>query len=83
MQRLTEKDDQGNWCLKGVKWEQLRVGQVLAKDVVERLYGALYKLKAYEDTGGSPNYIEDVVTGYTRAIVDVAELIQKKIWRSW
>ncbi len=23
MQRLTEKDELGNWCLKGVKWEQL------------------------------------------------------------
>lgn len=28
MQRLTEKDDLGNWCLKGVRWEQLRAGQV-------------------------------------------------------
>lgn len=24
MQRLTEKDELGNWCLKGVRWEQLR-----------------------------------------------------------
>ena len=23
MYRLTEKDEQGNWSLKGVKWEQL------------------------------------------------------------
>lgn len=27
MKRLTEKDDQGNWCLKGIRWEQLHEGQ--------------------------------------------------------
>lgn len=37
MQRLTEKDELGNWCLKGVRWEQLRVGQVLTKDVAEKV----------------------------------------------
>lgn len=28
MKRLTQKDEQGNWCLKGVSWEQLHEGQV-------------------------------------------------------
>ena len=37
MKRLTEKDELGNWCLKGVRWEQLRAGQVITKDVSERL----------------------------------------------
>lgn len=78
--RLTEKDDLGHWFLKGLEWEQLREGQVITKDVAEKLYGALCKLKDYEDTGGSPNYIEDVVAGYTKSIVKVAELIQKKEW---
>ncbi len=55
MQRLTEKDELGNWCLKGVRWEQLRAGQVITKEVSERLYGALCKLKDYEDTGCSPD----------------------------
>lgn len=58
MQRLTEKDDQGNWCLKGVKWEQLRAGQVITKDVAEKIYGALFKLMAYEDTGVHPDAVE-------------------------
>lgn len=58
MQRLTEKDDLGNWCLKGVRWEQLRAGQVITKDVAEKLYGALFKLKDYEDTGCSPDDVE-------------------------
>ena len=58
MQRLTEKDELGNWCLKGVKWEQLRAGQVLSKNVAEKLYGALFKLMAYEDTGVHPDAVE-------------------------
>ena len=58
MQRLTEKDELGNWCLKGVKWEQLRAGQVLSKNVAEKLYGALFKLMAQEDTGVHPDAVE-------------------------
>ena len=37
MKRLTEKDELGNWCLKGVRWEQLRAGQVITKGVSEQL----------------------------------------------
>lgn len=58
MQRLTEKDDLGNWYLKGVRWEQLRTGQVITKDVAEKIYGALFKLMAYEDTGVHPDAVE-------------------------
>ena len=58
MMRLTEKDNLGHWFLKGLEWEQLRAGQVLTKDVAERLYGALFKLKDYEDTGCNPDDVE-------------------------
>ena len=44
MHRLTEKDDLGNWCLKGVRWEQLRTGKVITKEVSERLYGRCVSL---------------------------------------
>ena len=54
MNRLTEKDDQGNWHLKGVRWEQLHEGQVITGELREKLYGALWKLMEYEDTGLSP-----------------------------
>ncbi len=64
MMRLTEKDDQGNWCLKGVRWEQIRVGQVISKDVAEKLYGALCKLRDYEDTGASPDGAEMLMEKY-------------------
>ena len=58
MKRLTQKDEQGNWCLKGVSWEQLHEGQVITKSLRERLYGALWKLMEYEDTGLTPVEIE-------------------------
>lgn len=60
MKRLTQKDEQGNWCLKGVSWEQLHEGQVITKPLRERLYGALWKLMEYEDTGLAPEDVERV-----------------------
>lgn len=60
MGRLTQRDDQGNWCLKGVKWEQLRAGSVITKDVAEKLYAALCKLKDYENTDLNPEEVERV-----------------------
>ena len=58
MKRLTQKDEQGNWSLRGMLWEQLHEGQVITKELRERLYGALWKLMEYEDTGLSPEEIE-------------------------
>lgn len=58
MKRLTEKDDRGNWCLKGIRWEQLHEGQVITGELWEKLYGALWKLMEYEDTGMAPEEVE-------------------------
>lgn len=58
MKRLTEKDDLGNWGLKGLRWQQLYVGQTITQEVQEKLYGALCKLKDYEETGLSPEEVE-------------------------
>ena len=80
MKRLTEKDDLGNWCLKGVRWEQLRAGQVITKDVSERLYGALCKLKDYEDTGCSPDGIADLVENYAKAMTLLVGQIEEHSW---
>lgn len=60
MNRLTEKDLQGNWCLKGVSWESLHAGQMITKELQQKLYGALWKLMEYEDTGLSPAEVEEV-----------------------
>lgn len=55
--RLTEKTDSGNWCLRDVPWFELKPGTVLTEKVWEKLYGALWKLKDYEDTGLMPNEV--------------------------
>lgn len=55
MGRLTIKDEQGNWALKGVKWNQLHVGETITQQVQEKIYGALAKLKDYEDSGITPD----------------------------
>lgn len=60
MNRLTEKDDQGNWELKGIRWQQLYVGQVITKEVQEKLYGALHKLLDYEEVGLAPDEVENM-----------------------
>lgn len=60
MARLTRKDKNGNWHLKGVSWERLRAGAELDKATADRIYGALCKLMAYEDTGLDPAEVVDV-----------------------
>lgn len=52
--RLTEKKDNGHWRLRGVSWDDLKPGAVLTEKVWQKLYGALWKLKDYEDTGVDP-----------------------------
>ena len=56
--RLTEKKDSGHWCLRDVPWDQMKPGTVLTRKTWEKLYGALWKLKDYENTGKSPEEIE-------------------------
>ena len=55
MVRLTEKSKTGLWHLRGVSWEQLREGHRITKTVNEKIYGALCKLKDYEDSGMNPD----------------------------
>ena len=58
MGRLIECDDQGNWRLKGLQWKDLHVGEALSEHTRQRIYGALCKLKDYEDTDLSPEEVE-------------------------
>lgn len=43
MERLTQKDQYGNWCLKGVKYEQLYEGDIITFDAAEKIYEVLSK----------------------------------------
>lgn len=57
MNRLTEKRNNGRWGLKGVDWKQIAPSAKITDEVWRKLYGALYKLKDYEDTGLMPDEI--------------------------
>ena len=58
MNRLTEKRNNGSWGLKGVDWKQITPGAEITDEVWRKLYGALCRLKDYEDTGLMPDEIE-------------------------
>ena len=58
--RLTEKKDGSSWCLRDVPWSDLKPGTVLSEKTWEKLYGALWKLKDYEDAGKSPDEIKSM-----------------------
>ena len=57
--RRTEHDEQ-RWCVRGIPWEQLHKGAILAGKTAELLYGALWKLMEYEDTGLSPEEVVEL-----------------------
>lgn len=57
MGRLTEKDDQGNWCIRGLPWRDIYPGAVITRNTYERIYGVSQKLMEYEDTGLTPEEI--------------------------
>lgn len=73
MNRLTMMDSQGNWRLKGVEWRQLQEGEIITRHMAEKLYGALYKLKAYEDTGLTPEKIVEMDMLYAEKCKELAE----------
>ena len=60
MGRLTEIDKYGNWGLKRIQWENLLIGVPITRETYEALYGALCKLRDYEDTGLSPADVEEL-----------------------
>lgn len=59
MKRLIERKD-GIWKLRGIEWEQLVPDQTITKEMYQTIYGALCKLKDYEDTGLTPEDVERV-----------------------
>lgn len=45
MRRITGETPEGKWGVENIAWDEID----------HRLYGAMCKLKAYEDTGLSPD----------------------------
>lgn len=57
IKRLTEVKKNGDWQLKGVPWSDLYAGAAISEKTRQKLYGALCKLRDYENTGLSPEEI--------------------------
>ena len=55
---LIEKDDLGNWGVKGLPWKDFYVGKTITREIHDKLYGCLWKLMEYEDTALSPEQIQ-------------------------
>lgn len=87
MERLTEADKNGNWWLKGLNWNEIRVGHELWPDAAEKLYRALFKLYSYEETEKSPEEIlgfEEVAQKMVERVVAVSkQLSEERKRRQW
>lgn len=60
MERLIQTDDLGNWSLKGVSWKELYSGNEITTNTEERIYAALCKLKDYEESGLTPEQVQEL-----------------------
>lgn len=60
MEKLTQQDDFGNWSLKGVSWKNLYSGNEITTNTEERIYAALCKLKDYEESGLTPEQVQEL-----------------------
>lgn len=59
--KLIEKDDCGNWSVKGVPWFTITPGNVITNEIFEKIYSCLWKLMEYEDIDSSPAAIEKFI----------------------
>jgi len=76
--RLTQKNEQGNWWVKGLLWKDLNIGTPITKKTHEKLYGCLYKLMKYEETGLSPDEVERLNTFDGSQAVKATIALQKE-----
>lgn len=70
MKKLIERDENGNFTLMGIPWERLAAGKNITKGMSEKLTGAIYKLKDYEDIEIDPEIYRNVKEFYEEYIKD-------------
>lgn len=61
LNKLIQKDDYGNFGIKGLPWESLYIGRIITPEVYEKIYGCIFKLMEYEDSGLDPDQVVDLV----------------------
>lgn len=71
MERLTQTDDFGNWSLKGVSWKDLYSGNEITTNTEEKVYAALCKLKDYEESGLTPEQVQELTDSDMETKIDV------------
>lgn len=71
MERLTQTDDFGNWSLKGVSWKDLYSGKEITTNTEEKVYAALCKLKDYEESGLTPEQVQELAEHNVGRKIDV------------
>lgn len=65
MNRLTYQKPEGIWGVKGIEWDEI------PKDLCSRLYGALCKLRDYENTGLDVEKLETIDRLYQQSTQDI------------
>lgn len=78
MHRLTQKDSSGNWCLKGIQWKEMYEGHPITHEMYAKLYAALWKLMEYEDSGLSPEEVEELAQIKVKKPVSIHRRIDGK-----
>lgn len=71
MERLIQTDDFGNWSLKGVSWKDLYSGKEITTNTEEKVYAALCKLKDYEESGLTPEQVQELAEHNVGRKIDV------------
>ena len=56
-----------------MRWCDLYTGQAITKEIYEKLYGALWKLMEYEDTGLDPQQIRELDKLYAELCKELAK----------
>lgn len=83
MGRLTEVDESGNWSVKGLPWKKTYKGQVITNETREIIYGALCKLKDFEEICEDPKQLERIDELFLEKCREVEELKRKAKKREW
>ncbi len=80
MSRLTQKDERGRWCLKGMTRDDFSIGKMFTGKVHRGIWAVIMKLKEYEDTGCTPEQIREFDALYLEKCQEVNELRKRMQW---
>lgn len=83
MGRLTEVDSSGNWNVKGLPWENTYKGQVMTEETTQIIYGALCKLKDFEEICEDPEQLEKIDELFLEKCREIEELKRKAKEQEW